>query len=74
MAMPPTLGTIFTCDDRSLGWSTKPNLKPKSMKTLEKSITAAMKGGTYGKSAELMIGYVGWLYQKYAILAVYLDN
>jgi len=30
------------------------------MKTLEKSITAAMKGGTYGYSAELMVGCDGW--------------
>ena len=54
MAIPPTLGTTLVCEDLSLGLSTSPKLTPKSIKNLENSITAATKGGTYGKSAELI--------------------
>jgi len=60
MAIPPTLGIIRVCEERSFGSSTRPKLEPKSMKNLEKRITAATNGGTYGNSATLMIGMLGW--------------
>lgn len=61
MAIPPTLGTMRVCEDLSLGLSTSPKVAPKSMNNLEKSITAATNGGTYGNSAELIVvGFVGW--------------
>ena len=57
MAIPPTLGTMRVCDDLSLGLSASPKVTPKSMNNLEKSITAATKGGTYGNSAELIVWF-----------------
>ena len=54
MAIPPTLGMVRVCEDLSLGLSTSPKFAPKSIKNLENSITAAIKGGTYGNSAELI--------------------
>ena len=69
MEIPPTLGTMRVCDDLSLGLSTRPRVSPKSMNNLEKSITAATNGGTYGNSAELIVvGFDGWLIKSTQIL------
>ena len=57
MAIPPTLGTTDVCDDLTLGLSASPKVTPKSMNSLEKSITAATNGGTYGNSAELIVWF-----------------
>ena len=57
MAIPPTLGIMRVWEDLSLGLSTRPKFAPKSMNNLEKSITAATKGGTYGNSAELIVWF-----------------